>query len=90
MRVLRERTTAKTTTAGRTRTRTTVTESVIEYKFWGKTDAPGRLCAHLGPDAGLPPLEVLLSLLPRDVAAELRAALADAPGRNGAAHGPDR
>jgi hypothetical protein len=70
------------TFAGRTRIRTTVTECVVEYKLCNKIDALGRLCAHLGLDAGLPPLEVLLSLLPRDLVAELRAALAAPPGRN--------
>jgi phage terminase small subunit len=91
VRVLRERTTVRTTTAGRTRTRTTVTEQVVEYKFWNKIDALRQLCAHLGLGAGLPPLEVLLSLLPRDLAAELRAELASPPGRNGAAtHNPSR
>jgi phage terminase small subunit len=85
VRVLRERTTTRSTTRNGTRTRTVVSEQVIEYKLWNKIDALRQLCAHLGLDAGLPPLEVLLSLLPRDLSAELRAALAAPPGRNGAA-----
>jgi hypothetical protein len=47
VKVCRERTTARTTTAGRPCTRMTVIEQVVEYKFWNKVDALGKLYARL-------------------------------------------
>lgn len=56
-------------------TRTTVRESVVEYKLWPKVEALGKLMRRLGLETDLPPLEVLLSALPRDLAEQVRAAL---------------
>ena len=68
LRLSRER--RSVTTAGTTRT--SVTESVVEIKLWPKPDALGKLMAHFGLNSAIPPLEVLLGLLPGDVAAEIR------------------
>lgn len=74
--VLRTRTTTRTSRArGGNRTRTTVNEAVIEYKFWNKLDALGKLCRHLGLDTEIPPLEALLRALPTELSAAVRAIL---------------
>ena len=80
VRVSRER---RTEIAGNN-TRTIVTDSVIEYSFWNKADALGRLFEHLGLKTPLPPLQALLAALPPPLAAQLHPylvpQLAPAPG----------
>lgn len=51
--------------------RTIVTDSVIEYTFWNKLEALGRLVEHLGLKTALPPLQVLLSALPPELAGQV-------------------
>jgi phage terminase small subunit len=72
VRVSRERRTV--TTKGKIRT--IVTDNVIEYKFWNKNDALGRLMGHLGLTTEITPLESLLQALPRELAEQVRGALA--------------
>lgn len=59
----------------RGRTRTTVTQSIVEYRFWDKVAALGKLMRHLGLEVEIPPLDVLLSALPRDLAEQVRVEL---------------
>lgn len=54
------------------KTRTTVTDQVIEYKLWSKPEALARLCRFLGLETEIPPLEQLLALLPRPLAIQVR------------------
>lgn len=54
------------------KTRTTVTEQVVEYKLWNKLDALGKLCRWLGLETEITPLEALLAALPRHMAQEIR------------------
>jgi phage terminase small subunit len=67
------------------RTRTTVTESVIEIQLWNKVEALRVLAEHFGLRQALPPIEVLLSLMPPDLSAAVRAELAAPPARKGGA-----
>jgi hypothetical protein len=62
-----------TTTNGSSRT--TVTDSVIEYKFWPKVDALKMVTNYLGLNTSLPPLETLLAALPRTLADAIRTEL---------------
>lgn len=62
------------------RTKTTVTEQEVEYKLWPKMDALGKLCAHLGLNTEITPLESLLRALPGEMAAQIRTALATPRG----------
>lgn len=55
---------------------TTVSESVVEYKLWPKVEALSKLATHFGLNQAIPPLDVLLSLLPADVANTIREAIA--------------
>jgi hypothetical protein len=71
MRVSRERRTV-TNSGG---TRTTVVDSVLEYKFWNKVDALTRLWEHLGLKTAIPPLESLLQSLPEPLRTQVRTAL---------------
>lgn len=50
----------------------------LEYRFHPKMDALDKLCKKLGLFADLPALEVLLGGLPANIAAIVRASLADA------------
>lgn len=68
VRVSRERRTV--TTSGNTRT--TSVDTIIEYKFWPKNDALAKLANNLGLNTAIPPLEVLLSMLPPDMAQPVR------------------
>lgn len=52
--------------------RTIVADTVIEYSFWNKADALGRLFEHLGLKTPLPPLQALLAALPQPLAAQLQ------------------
>lgn len=81
VKVTRARTTRRVTRNGKTRTTTTVHESVVEYKFANKLDALGRLFDHLGLSTAISPIESLLLSLPPPLAAQLR--LAMMAGRNG-------
>lgn len=54
----------------------TTEESVVKYKTWDKNAALAKLCKHLGLDTEVTPLEALLQILPADVAATVREALA--------------
>ncbi len=66
-------------------TRTTVTDSVIEYKLWDKNAALARLWEYLGLKTTIPPLEALLSLLPAPMRDEVRRHMGagTAPSTNG-------
>ena len=74
--------------------KTTITESVVEYRLWNKMDALQKLCAHLGLNTAITPLDALLQALPRELATSVREALAvtdvAAPripvGSNGTSH----
>jgi hypothetical protein len=79
MRVTRERRSVRT----RGRTRTTIIESEIEYKFWPKMEALGKLCKHLGLDTEITPLEALLRALPLELASQVRNALTNAMAVSG-------
>lgn len=60
----------------RGRTRTTVTQAIVEYRFWDKVAALGKLMRHLGLEVEIPPLDVLLAALPRQLAEQVRTELA--------------
>jgi phage terminase small subunit len=77
MKVKRERVTQRVTKNGKTRTTVTTRESVVEYRFYDKLLALSKLFDYLGLSAGLPPLEVVLSMFPADLAQSVRQALAD-------------
>jgi len=62
-------------TTGDGRTRTNVVESLVEYKFWPKNDALGKLASHLGLNVAIPPLESLLALLPPGLSQQVRLAI---------------
>lgn len=85
MRVSRERRTVTT----RGRTRTTVTNQIVEYQLWDKMAALTKLMRHLGLEGAMEPLEALLAALPRTLAEEVRRALADQmkPHTNGSTSG---
>lgn len=77
----------KTTTRGSGETTITEKECEVEYKFWSKLDALGKLCNHLGLTTEIAPLDALLSALPHELAAAVRAELAGTvPATN---HSPD-
>lgn len=78
----------RTTTATNGKTRTTITDSTVEYKLWNKIDALGKLARHLGLDTEITPLEALLRALPHELAQAVRSVLTSqtpmtAPHRNG-------
>lgn len=78
----------RTTTATNGKTRTTITDSTVEYRFWNKIDALGKLARHLGLDTEITPLEALLRALPGELAQAVRAVLTNQnagpqPHRNG-------
>lgn len=77
--VVRER----TRTRRRGATTTTVEERVVRYKLVSKLEALGMLARHLGLNAALPNLDLLLGALPPELAARVKAALQNPPGRNG-------
>lgn len=77
--VLRER----VTTTRNGKTKTTRTECVIRYKLWNKLDALDKLANMLGLKTSIPPIEVLFNMLPRELAEQLRIALASQPRQNG-------
>lgn len=58
-------------------TEVTETECEVEYKFWNKLDALGKLCNHLGLTTEITPFEALLATLPQQLAGQIRAALAE-------------
>jgi phage terminase small subunit len=62
------------TTSGRTRT--TVVDTVVEYRLWPKLEALKMLSHTLGLKTEVTPLEQLLRLLPRALSEQIRAALA--------------
>lgn len=64
------------TVTARGRTRTTVTDTVMEYRLWSKTEALSKLWTHLGLQTEMTPLESFLALLPADLAAHVRMELA--------------
>ncbi len=80
VRVSRER--RSVTTRGRTRT--TVTQAIVEYRFWDKVAALGKLMRHLGLEQSITPLEGLLALLPPDLSAQVRGALIQQTARENA------
>ncbi len=57
------------------KTTTTVSDTILEYRLWSKPDAIGKYMAHLGLNQAIPPIEVLLSILPPELSAQLRIAL---------------
>ena len=71
------------------KTKTTVTDSFVEYKLWNKLDALAKLGNRLGLNTEITPVEALLQMLPRPLAVQVRAALlaptAQAPSANGKA-----
>lgn len=73
VKVARERRSVRTSG----RTRTTVSDTVIEYKFWPKMQALEKLCRHLGLQTEITPLDALLAALPRPLAMAVRGALAE-------------
>lgn len=84
IRVQRERRTIRRNN----RSRTTLHESIVEYKLWPKMEALGKLCRHLGLDTEITPLEALLRALPGELSAAVRQALSadqnrTAPSLNG-------
>jgi len=54
----------------------TTEESVLRYKLWDKNAALGKLMKHLGLETEITPLEALMAMLPEDVRAEVREAMA--------------
>lgn len=68
---------ARTTERRNNSTRTTVVDTVIEYKLWPKNDALGKLANYLGLNTSIPPLEAMLSALPKDLAEQIRSAIAE-------------
>ncbi len=60
----------------------TINECVIEYSFWDKMDALGRLCRHLGLETEITPLDALLRMLPNDLSQAVRASLMTATTTN--------
>lgn len=72
----------------RRKRRTTVKECIVEYKFWNKMDALGKLCLQLGMQTEITPLDALLRALPTDLAIAVRNVLVTpervtAPSSNG-------
>lgn len=70
----------RTTTSTNGRTRTTITDSTVEYRLWNKIDALGKLARHLGLDTEITPLEALLRALPQELAGAVRAVLTSQTG----------
>lgn len=71
VRVSRQRVTQRTNNTSQT----TISDTIMEYKFHPKMDALGRLARHLGLDTEITPLEALLRMLPPDVSNMVRASL---------------
>ena len=65
----------------RGRGRPTITEQIIETRFWDKSTALHKLFEHMGLGVELPPLELLLQHLPTSLANQIRAELRGASGR---------
>jgi hypothetical protein len=57
-------------------TRTTVTDTVLEYRFWNKIEAQKELMSYLGLRTSLPPIELLLNMIPPALAVQVRNLLA--------------
>ncbi|VTR95138.1 terminase : Phage Terminase Small Subunit OS=Fusobacterium nucleatum subsp. animalis 11_3_2 GN=HMPREF0401_01601 PE=4 SV=1: Terminase_2 [Gemmata massiliana] len=74
--ITRFRTRERTVTVGVGKQRRVTSDRVFEIQLANKIQALGFLFRHLGMDTSIPPLEVLFQTLPRAVAEELRAAMA--------------
>lgn len=81
VRVRRERVDRSTTTVRRgaattVTVDTTIHEQELEYEFHSKDQAIAREFRYLGMEQSIPPLDAVLALLPADLAAQVRDALA--------------
>jgi phage terminase small subunit len=68
----------KTITRTEGKSTVTETEQVVEYKFWSKLDALGKIANHLGLSTEIPPLDSLLMTLPGPLAEAVKTAIVDA------------
>jgi hypothetical protein len=84
VKVRRERQTRKTFKDGTAEVTVTVVCELVEYKLWPKSHGLDKVFKHLGLEQEIPPLENVLALLPRELAAQVRAALAGALSAAGA------
>lgn len=69
---------------------TTTTFEITEYKLWPKPKGLDKLWAHLGLTQEITPLESLLALLPAELAAQVRKAIAGAVSKGAGEAPPGR